>query len=93
MNCGKKALLDAGRVTMADNNNIGLACCQAPRSCKITLPYTHWPRLAVSILSTMPTVDWVLLGSGESNKGQELGSLYLQLVCRTHLASFGRKSV
>jgi hypothetical protein len=34
-----------------------------------------------------------LLGSGESNKGQELGSLYLQLVCRTHLASSGRKSV
>ncbi len=32
-----------------------------------------WPRLAgggaVQILSTVPTVDWVLLGSGESNKG------------------------
>ncbi len=26
-------------------------------------------RGAVSILSTVPTVDWVLLGSGESNKG------------------------
>jgi hypothetical protein len=24
---------------------------------------------AVQILSTVPTVDWVLLGSGESNKG------------------------
>ena len=29
----------------------------------------------------MPTVDWVLLGSGEPNKRQELGSLHLQLVC------------
>ncbi len=26
-------------------------------------------RGAVQILSTVPTVDWVLLGSGESNKG------------------------
>jgi hypothetical protein len=26
-------------------------------------------RGAVKILSTVPTVDWVLLGSGESNKG------------------------
>jgi hypothetical protein len=48
-------------------------------------------RRAVSILSTVPTDDWVLLGSGDSNKGQELGSFYLQLVCRAHLASFGRK--
>ena len=48
---------------------------------------------AVYILSTVPTDDWVLFGSGDSNKGQELGSLYLQLACRAHLASFGRKSV
>ena len=55
----------------------------------------HGPgwRGAVYILSTVPVVEWVLLGSGESNKGQEPGSLYLQLVCRTHVASFGRKSV
>ena len=37
----------------------------------------------------MPVVDWVLLGSGESNKGYICGSPYLQLVCRsltsTHL--------
>ena len=33
----------------------------------------------------MPTGDWVLLGSGESNKGQDFGSLYLQLVCRRTL--------
>ena len=26
--------------------------------------------------------DWVLLGSGESNKGQDFGSLYLLLVCK-----------
>ena len=26
-------------------------------------------RGALQILSTVPTVDWVLLGSGESNKG------------------------
>jgi hypothetical protein len=50
-------------------------------------------RWAVYILSTVPVVDWVLLGSGESDKGQELGSPYLQPVCRTHLASFDRKSV
>ena len=41
----------------------------------------------------MPTIDWVLLGYGESNKRQEIGSLYLQLVCRTHLAYFGRKDL
>ena len=33
------------------------------------------------ILSTVTKVDWVLRGSGESNKGC-VGSLYLQLVCR-----------
>ena len=42
-------------------------------------------RGAVQILSTVPTVVWVLLGSGESNKGQEFGSLYMQLVCRRTL--------
>ena len=46
-------------------------------------------RGAVYLLITMPTVDWVLLGSCEANKGQEFGSLHLQLVCRTHLAYFG----
>ena len=29
--------------------------------------------------STVPMVDWVLLGSGESNKGQDCGSLYCSL--------------
>ena len=29
-------------------------------------------RGAVEILSTVPTVDWALLGSGESNKGQDM---------------------
>jgi hypothetical protein len=53
-----------------------------------------WPRLAGAgqILSAVPTIDWVLLGSGKSNKVQELGSLYLQIVSRTHLASFGRNA-
>ena len=37
---------------------------------------------AVCILSTVPTVERLLLGSGKSNKGQEIGSLELQLVCR-----------
>ena len=32
-------------------------------------------RGAVQILSTVPTVDWVLLGSGKSNKGYDFGSL------------------
>ena len=34
------------------------------------------------ICVTVPTVDWVLLGSGECNKGQEFGSRYLLHVCR-----------
>ena len=38
-----------------------------------------------------PTDDWVLLGSGESNKGQQFEGLYLQFVCRTHLASLAGK--
>ena len=38
----------------------------------------------------MPTVDWVLLGSCESNKGLEFGSLYMQLVCRRTLPSAGK---
>ncbi len=48
---------------------------------------------AVQILNTEPTIDWVLLGSGESNKGKDCGSLYLQLVDRTHLASWQEKFV
>ncbi len=37
----------------------------------------HGPgwRGPVQILSTVPTVDWVLLGSGESIKGWDCGSL------------------
>ena len=37
--------------------------------CLHSLLYCHCWRGAVQILSTVPTVDWVLLGSGESNKG------------------------
>ena len=40
-------------------------------------------RGAIQILSTAPTVDWVLLGPGESNNGQEFGNLVF----------FGTKSV
>ena len=40
-------------------------------------------REAVEILCTVPTVDWVLLGPGESNSGQEFGNL----------VSFGTESV
>ena len=50
-------------------------------------------RGAVKILSTVPSVDWVLLGSDESSKGWDFGSLQLQLVCRTHLASWQEKRV
>ena len=32
------------------------------------------------ILSTVSTVNWVLLGSGESNKGYDCGSLHQQFV-------------
>ena len=35
---------------------------------KVQLIGPGW-RGAIQILSTVPTVDWVLLGSGESNKG------------------------
>ena len=34
------------------------------------------------VVSTLPTVNWVLFGSGESNKEWDILSLYLQLVCR-----------
>ena len=44
-------------------------------------------------MSTVPTVDWVLLRSGESIKGLACGSLYLQLVCKTVLASRQDKHV
>ena len=43
------------------------------------------------MLSTVPTVDWVLLGFGESNQGYTCGSLQLQLVCRAYLASWQEK--
>ncbi len=36
-------------------------------------------------------IDWVILGSGEFNKGQDCGSLQLQLVCRTYLALWQEK--
>lgn len=40
-------------------------------------------RGAVSILSPVPTFDWVLLGCcSESNKAQDFGSLYLLHVCK-----------
>ena len=45
------------------------------------------------LLNTRPTVHSVLIESSDFNKGQELGSLYLQLVCSTQLASVGMKSV
>lgn len=38
-------------------------------------------------------VDLVLLGDGKSDMGQELGRLCLQHICKTHLATSGRKSV
>lgn len=45
---------------------------------------------AVCILSNIPTVEPVrlLLRSGEFDKGQDIGSLEVQFVCSTHLASF-----
>ncbi len=47
-------------------------------------------RGAVQILSTVPTLDGVLLGAGESNKGSEFGSLYTRLVRRRPLPLAGR---
>jgi hypothetical protein len=52
----------------------------------IYFPCPGW-RGAVCILSTVPMVDWVLLGSGETIKGIKYGSLCHRLVRRTHLAS------
>ena len=37
------------------------------------------------MLCNVPTFHWVLLGSGNSNKGYNVGSLYLELVCRRTL--------
>ncbi len=47
-------------------------------SCSNSLAQSVCPgwRGAVKILSTMPTVDWVLLGSGKSIKGWDYGSRY-----------------
>ncbi len=53
---------------------------------------------AVCTLSTVPMVDWVLLGSSESMKGQAMwqplhaASLSAESAVQTHPAS-GRKSV
>ena len=49
-------------------------------------------RPAVQILSIVFTVGWVLLGSVESSKGENFGSLYLQLVCRSTLPLSGQNS-
>ena len=40
-------------------------------------------------LSTVPTVDWVLPACGKSNKGQDSGSLQLQVVCMRTLPLAG----
>ncbi len=48
-------------------------------------------RGAEQILSTVPTVDWVLLGPGESIKGKILAA-FPAACLQTHLA-FGSKSV
>jgi hypothetical protein len=45
------------------------------------------PRLVgtVEILSTVPTVDWALLGPGEYNKGQNCGSPWTAACLQMHL--------
>ena len=48
--------------------------------------------LAVRMLSTVPTLDFVLLGPGESKKGEDIGSHYMQLVCR-HILPLGKGSM
>ena len=48
--------------------------------------------LAVQMLSTVPTLDFVLLEPGESNKGKDIGSHYMQLVCR-HVLPLGKGSM
>ena len=53
--------------------------------CKTIIVMTVYPRWgpgwrgAVQILSTMPTVDWVLLGSGESTRGRHLAAFTCRL--------------
>ena len=51
-----------------------------------------WYRYRALCPSTVPTVDWVGLGSGELDKGQDVGSISMQLVCR-RILPLGRKSV
>jgi hypothetical protein len=40
----------------------------------------------IQILSTVPTVDWALLGSGESDKGRICGSPWTAACLQTHLS-------
>ena len=53
----------------------------------ISCPFQKGPgwQGAAQGLSTVHIFNWVFLGFGESNNGQELGSPYLQLVCRRTL--------
>ncbi len=46
-------------------------------------------RGAVQTLSTVPTIDWVLLGSGESMKWKVVWQPVLQLACRRTLPLAG----
>ena len=77
-------------VCASDPGTIRIVCCP----CIDFLPLYLLPRLAGGsiILSTVPTVDWVLLGSSESKKGLDFGSLYCSLL-QTHLASRQEKRV
>ena len=59
-----------------------------------TISYTSVACFVAFSRCMVPTVDWALLATGDSNKGWESGKLYLLLAClQTHLASFGRNSV
>ncbi len=50
-----------------------------------------WPRFKgrATILSSIPTVDKIMLGSEEASKGQAFGSLDMQLVCMRTLPLAG----
>ena len=57
-------------------------------SCKACREYRASLREAVQILSTVPSIDCVLLGYGQSNQGQDLAGLRIAACLQTHLASW-----
>ena len=69
------------------NSSHGQVYCPKRWSAKFNVQVNIPPKMGpgwrgtVQVLSTVPTVDWVFLGSCKSKKGHDLSSLYMQTVC------------